>query len=42
MDMEYRRLGRSGLQVSALFGSWVSFGNQLDVERGEAWHGRRL
>lgn len=37
MDMEYRRLGRSGLQVSALsFGSWVSFGNQLDVERGEA------
>ncbi|MCO5182625.1 MAG: aldo/keto reductase [Anaerolineae bacterium] len=35
--MEYRRLGRSGLQVSALsFGSWVSFGNQLDVERGEA------
>jgi voltage-dependent potassium channel beta subunit len=28
--MEYRRLGRSGLQVSALsFGSWVSFDNQL-------------
>jgi voltage-dependent potassium channel beta subunit len=30
--MEYRRLGRSGLQVSVLsFGSWVSFGSQLDV-----------
>lgn len=29
--MEYRRLGRSGLKVSALsFGSWVSFSNQLD------------
>lgn len=31
MDMEYRRLGRSGLQVSVLsFGSWVTFGEQLD------------
>ena len=31
--MEYRRLGRSGLQVSALsFGSWVSFGAQLGVD----------
>jgi voltage-dependent potassium channel beta subunit len=31
--MEYRRLGRSGLQVSVLsFGSWVSFGSQLDVK----------
>jgi voltage-dependent potassium channel beta subunit len=29
--MEYRRLGRSGLQVSALsFGSWVSFSKQID------------
>lgn len=29
--MEYRRLGRSGLKVSALsFGSWVTFGHQLD------------
>ena len=34
MEMEYRRLGRSGLKVSTLsFGSWVSFGNQLDVGR---------
>lgn len=33
-EMEYRRLGRSGLKVSALsFGSWVSFGAQLDVGR---------
>ncbi len=32
MEMEYRRLGRSGLQVSLLsFGSWVTFGDQLDV-----------
>jgi voltage-dependent potassium channel beta subunit len=30
--MEYRRLGRSGLQVSTLsFGSWVTFGTQLDT-----------
>lgn len=29
--MEYRRLGRSGLQVSALsFGSWVSFSKQIN------------
>jgi voltage-dependent potassium channel beta subunit len=35
--MEYRRLGRSGLQVSVLsFGSWVSFGAQLDVDRAVA------
>ena len=28
--MEYRRLGRSGLQVSLLsFGSWVTFGKQI-------------
>ena len=33
MDMEYRRLGRSGLQVSVLsFGSWVTFHNQLGAE----------
>src|SRR4029078_9693456 len=32
-SMEYRRLGRSGLQVSPLsFGSWVSFGGQLGVD----------
>lgn len=28
--MEYRRLGKSGLQVSSLsFGSWLTFGNQI-------------
>jgi voltage-dependent potassium channel beta subunit len=33
MTMEYRRLGRSGLQVSVLsFGSWVTFGPQLDTD----------
>ena len=32
MAMEYRRLGRAGLQVSVLsFGSWVTFGSQLDT-----------
>jgi len=31
--MEYRHLGRSGIQVSALsFGSWVTFYNQVDVD----------
>jgi voltage-dependent potassium channel beta subunit len=30
--MNYRRLGRCGLKVSELsFGSWVTYGNQLDV-----------
>lgn len=34
MEMQYRRLGSSGLKVSVLsFGSWVSFGPQLDVAR---------
>jgi voltage-dependent potassium channel beta subunit len=34
MEMTYRQLGRSGLKVSVLsFGSWVSFGPQLDVGR---------
>ena len=31
--MEYRRLGRSGLQVSEFsFGSWVTFGTQVDTK----------
>jgi voltage-dependent potassium channel beta subunit len=34
MEMEYRRTGRSGLRLSVLsFGSWVSFGTQLDQQR---------
>lgn len=36
MDMPYRRVGTSGLKVSALsFGAWVTFGNQVggDVAR---------
>ena len=34
--MRYRRLGRSGLKVSALsFGSWVTFSNQVDRKRAE-------
>ncbi len=32
-EMQYRRLGRSGLQVSVLsFGSWVTFGNENQIE----------
>ena len=31
--MEYRHLGRTGIRVSELsFGSWVTFGNQVDVK----------
>jgi voltage-dependent potassium channel beta subunit len=31
--MEYRRLGNTGVKVSALsFGSWVTFSNQLDTD----------
>jgi voltage-dependent potassium channel beta subunit len=34
--MEYRFLGDSGLQVSALsFGSWVTFGSQADVKEAQ-------
>lgn len=34
--MEYRRLGKSGLQVSALsFGTWVTFGHQISDEVAE-------
>jgi len=33
--MEYRRMGNSGLKLSVLsFGSWVTFGNQLDTDAG--------
>jgi len=32
-EMEYRRLGRSGLRLSVLsFGSWVTFGNANQIE----------
>jgi len=32
-EMEYRRLGRSGLKLSVLsFGSWVTFGNANQIE----------
>jgi voltage-dependent potassium channel beta subunit len=34
--MEYRRLGKSGLQVSVLsFGSWITFGKQIDDTTAE-------
>lgn len=34
--MEYRRLGNTGLKLSALsFGSWVTFRNQMDVTLAE-------
>jgi voltage-dependent potassium channel beta subunit len=36
--MEYRRLGHSGLQVSALsFGSWVTFATQLDDKKAKGF-----
>ncbi|MGA1583127.1 MAG: potassium channel beta subunit family protein [Saprospiraceae bacterium] len=35
--MEYRRLGKSGLQVSALsFGSWLTFGKQISDDVAES------
>lgn len=37
MEMEYRRLGRSGLPVSALsLGSWVTFGTQMKLDAATA------
>ncbi|HET7674403.1 MAG TPA: aldo/keto reductase [Gammaproteobacteria bacterium] len=34
--MQYRRLGRTGLKLSALsFGSWVTFSNQVDRKQAE-------
>ncbi len=36
MEMEYRKLGRSGLQISALsLGSWLTFGKQIDDRTAE-------
>ena len=35
-NMEYRRLGKSGLQVSEMsFGSWITFGNQIGDNTSE-------
>jgi voltage-dependent potassium channel beta subunit len=35
--MQYRNLGNSGLKISALsFGSWVTFGQQMDLAAAEA------
>lgn len=35
--MEYRRLGKSGLQVSTLsFGTWITFGKQIDDKTADA------
>jgi len=34
--MEYRRMGKTGLQLSVLsFGSWVTFGKQIDVQASD-------
>ena len=31
--MNYRRLGRAGIKVSELsFGSWITYGNQMDAK----------
>jgi voltage-dependent potassium channel beta subunit len=35
--MEYRRVGESGLKVSEIaYGSWLTFANQVDLDRAEA------
>jgi aryl-alcohol dehydrogenase-like predicted oxidoreductase len=35
--MEYRKLGNTGIQISALsFGSWLTFGKQIDDKTSEA------
>lgn len=37
MEMQYRRLGRSGLKVSALsYGAWVTFAQQMGEDKAEA------
>ncbi len=37
MEMQYRRLGKSGLQVSALsLGSWLTFGKQISDDVAES------
>jgi len=34
MEMEYRRLGRAGIKVSALsYGSWLTFGSRQELEQ---------
>ncbi len=34
--MEYRRMGKTGLQLSALsYGTWITFGNQIDNQVSE-------
>lgn len=39
--MEYRRLGKSGLKVSEFsFGSWVTFGKQVDIDSAAALIGK--
>jgi voltage-dependent potassium channel beta subunit len=35
--MEYRRMGKTGLPISELsFGSWITFGNQIDYKLSES------
>lgn len=35
MEMEYRRLGSAGVKLSVLsYGSWVTFGKQVDLDTG--------
>ena len=40
--MEYRNLGKSGLKVSELFGSWVTFNKQVDTKLAEKMFGTCL
>ena len=35
--MQYRRLGDAGVKLSEIgFGGWLTFGNAVDLERGQA------
>lgn len=37
MEMQYRRMGSAGVKLSVLsFGSWVTFGTQMDLDRAMA------
>src|SRR6188474_241611 len=41
--MEYRRLGQAGVKVSAIgFGSWVTFGKQVDLKLADQLVGQAL
>ncbi len=41
--MEYRRLGQAGIELSALgFGTWITFGDQLDIKAAKSCMSKAL